>query len=130
MEAPLRVLVVDDHEIFRRALCHLLETQDDIDIVCEASHGADAIRFAREHRPDVVILDIAMPVMNGFEVALVLKNEFPDMQIVILSQSASQAFKKETFAIGATAYVTKDTAAQELIPQLRKIMVDKRDGKR
>src|SRR5690242_10171227 len=80
MNARSRVLVVDDHEMVRRAVCGLLETQDDIDIVCEACNGEDAVSFAKEHRPDIVVLDITMPVMNGFEAALLLKKKFPEMQ--------------------------------------------------
>jgi DNA-binding NarL/FixJ family response regulator len=71
-----------------------------------------------------------MPVMNGFEAALLLKKKIPEMQIVILSQSDTTAFRKEAFAIGATAYITKDKAAEELIPQIRKIMSDKRRNRK
>ena len=73
----LRVVVVDDSEVVRRGICHILLSQADIEVVCEASDGADAVRKVLEHRPDIVLLDITMPVMNGFEAARRIKHELP-----------------------------------------------------
>ena len=116
----LRVLVVDDSEIVRRGICLILQTQADIKIVCEAADGADAVRKVREHRPDVVLLDITMPVMNGFEAARHIKHEFPATLIVVVSQSDSAPFAREAIAAGASGYVVKSNASTDLIPMLRK----------
>jgi DNA-binding NarL/FixJ family response regulator len=122
VQAPiLRVLVVDDSEIVRRGICQILQTQSDIKVVCEASDGADAVRKVREHQPDVVLLDISMPVMNGFEAARRIKHESPSTLILMVSQFDSAAFQREAIAAGSSGYVVKSNAASELIPALRKL---------
>ena len=120
-QATLRVLVVDDNESVRRTICQLLQTQVDIEIACEAVNGADAVAKAREHLPDVVLLDVTMPTMNGLEATHILKQEFPSMPIVILSQHDSRGFQWAALAAGVSGYVVKSNAARDLIPELRKI---------
>ena len=118
----LRVLVVDDSEIVRRGICQILQLQSDIEVVSEAVDGADAISKVREHRPDVVLLDITMPVMNGFDAARRIKHEFPSTLILIVSQLESALIAREAIAAGASGYVEKSNASAELIPMLRKTM--------
>jgi DNA-binding NarL/FixJ family response regulator len=117
----LRVLVVDDNENVRRNVCRLLQSQADIEVVCEAVDGADALCKAREHLPDFVLLDVTMPNMNGLEVAQVLKQEFPSIQIIIVSQHDSRGFRWAALAAGVSGYVVKSNAARDLIPELRRI---------
>lgn len=116
----LRVLVVDDSEIVRRGICRILQSQADIEVVCEAADGVDAIRKVREHRPHVVLLGITMPVMNGFDAARRIKDEFPSTLILVVSQFDSAPFAREAIAAGASGYVVKSNATTELIPALRK----------
>ena len=118
----LRVLVVDDSEVVRRGICQILQSQPNIEIVCEASDGADAVRKVREHRPHVVLLDITMPVMNGFEAARRIKHEFPSTLILVVSQFDSAPFAREAIAAGASAYVVKSNASTQLIPTLRQVV--------
>jgi YesN/AraC family two-component response regulator len=82
----VRVLVGDAIEIVRRGICQILQSQADIQIVCQAVDGADAVRKVREHRPHVVLLDITMPVLNGFEAARRIKHEFPLTLTIVVSQ--------------------------------------------
>jgi DNA-binding NarL/FixJ family response regulator len=118
---PLRVLVVDDNERVRRSICQLLQSEGDIQVICEAVDGADGVCKAREHLPDVVLLDITMPTMNGLEAARDLKQEFPEMHIVIVSQHDSRGFQWAALAAGVSGYVVKSNAARDLLPELRRI---------
>jgi DNA-binding NarL/FixJ family response regulator len=123
----LRVLVVDDNENVRRTICQILRSQADIEVVCEAADGIDAVRKFREHLPDVVLLDIMMPNMNGLEVAEILKREFPSVHVVIVSQHDSRGFQWGALATGVSGYVVKSNAGAALIPELRRIQGLPRD---
>lgn len=118
---PLRVLVVDDSDIVRRAICKILRVHSDIEIISEASNGRDAVRFAKEHNPDLVLMDISMPIVSGFEATRLIKHELPHIKIIFLTQHRSRSFMKEALAAGAHGFITKDTASRELIPEVRRI---------
>jgi DNA-binding NarL/FixJ family response regulator len=117
----LRVLIVDDNDMVRAALCELLQGQPDIEVTCEASNGSDAVRLAREHKPDLVLVDIAMPVMNGFDAIRFIKHAAPKTELLIVSQFDSPAFLRQAAAMGAIGYVKKHEAAKTLISEIRKI---------
>jgi DNA-binding NarL/FixJ family response regulator len=118
---PLRVLVVDDNESVRRSICQILHSETDIKVICQAVDGADAIQQARQHHPDLVLLDITMPTMNGLDAARILKREFPAMHVLIVSQHDSRGFQWAALAAGASGYVVKSNAAQDLLPEVRRI---------
>ena len=118
---PLRGLVVDDNESVRRSICQILDSQTDIEVICQAVDGADALNQARQHHPDLVLLDITMPTMNGLDAARILKREFPAMHVVIVSQHDSRGFQWAALAAGASGYVVKSNAAQDLLPEVRRI---------
>jgi CheY-like chemotaxis protein len=84
-----RVLVADDHPLIRKMLCQLFEREDEYDICAEAQNGQEAIDLALKHRPDLIILDFAMPVLNGLEAARQLKKIMPDVPIILFTQHAT-----------------------------------------
>ncbi|HKV79961.1 MAG TPA: response regulator transcription factor [Candidatus Sulfotelmatobacter sp.] len=119
--STLRVLVVDDNASVRRSICQILRSQADIEVVCEAMDGADALRKIREHKPEIVLLDITMPTMNGLEVAEIIKTEFPSVQVLIVSQHDSRGFQWAALAAGVSGYINKTNVGRDLIPELRRI---------
>jgi len=124
-EPHLRVLVVDDSDAVRRGLTRLLRPQAGIEIIDEASDGQDAIRKALQHKPDVVLMDVSMPVMNGLEAARTIKHHLPSTVILMVTQFESASFAREAVSAGATGYILKSEAPEELIPALRKIQSSK-----
>lgn len=120
-EAPLRVMVVDDNAMVRQALCNILRQEPGIDVVAEASNGSDGVRLARELRPDLVLMDITLPTVNGFDATRLIKNDLPDTPILIVSQFDSPAFMRESLAAGASGFIAKHDASLHLIPAIRKL---------
>ena len=115
-----RVFIADDHASVRVALRRLLE--DEFEIVGEASNGQEAVEFSETLRPDVVLMDISMPVMGGLEATRILRERMPALRIVFVSQFADAAYADEVFRLGAAAYVLKRAAATELPPAIRAVL--------
>jgi two-component system nitrate/nitrite response regulator NarL len=109
----VRILIADDYEVVRAGIRTLLQWRHDIEIV-EARNGQEAICEARKTNPDVIILDVSMPVMSGIEAARKLKKEMPMIPIVILSMHDGQLLTKELTRIGVQGFVSKDEAAKKL----------------
>ena len=126
MAPILRILVVDDHEIVRRSVCALLSGQSDFEVVCDAADGLQAVKEAERLQPNVVVLDITMPVMGGLEAALRIREVAPSAEIVFLSQYDSLETVKEAFRHGGRGYVVKSDAFEDLIPAVRAASKKKR----
>jgi DNA-binding NarL/FixJ family response regulator len=107
-----RVLLAEDDALIRRSIRRLVEQC--CEVIGEASDGGAAIELAEELRPDVVLLDISMPVLNGLETARRLKKRLPEVKIVVLSSYSQRAYVEEAFRIGAAGYVVKGPAMSEL----------------
>jgi DNA-binding NarL/FixJ family response regulator len=117
----LRVLLADDHSIVRRGLRSLIETQPDLKVVAEAGDGLEALKMCEEHQPDAVILDVAMPKLNGIEVAERLQKMSRPPSVLILSMHADESYIIRALAAGARAYLLKDATDEDLIPALRAV---------
>lgn len=118
-----RILIVDDHEIFRRGLRSLLESRGEFDIVGEAINGLEAIDKAKELRPDIIVMDVSMPQMDGLEAARLIRNDRPGAKIVILSQHDSAQMLSAALEAGASAYVTKSQVARSLFGALEAVLL-------
>ena len=118
-DSRLRILLADDHVTVRQGLKMLIESQDDMTVVSEASDGTAAVEQARTLRPDVVVMDISMPGMNGLVATRTLKQLQPDSVIVILTRHGDDAYLQELLRAGADGYVLKQSAASELLQAIR-----------
>ncbi len=117
----IKLLLVDDHDVVRTGLKSYLETQDGLQVVGEANCGSDAIRQALETRPDVVVMDITMPDMDGLEATRQLKSLLPECQVLALTVHEDKQYLFEMVAAGATGYLTKQAAAEELVVAIRAV---------
>lgn len=122
----IRIILVDDHHLLREVLREKLAKEADIDIVGEAADGRAALRLTAELLPDIVILDISLPEMNGVELATRITAAHGSVRIVALSMHADKRFVTEMFKAGASGYVTKTAAATELLSAIRAVAAGKR----
>ena len=115
IDRKVRILIADDHPIIRRVVRSTLQQHPHFEICGEAVNGAEAIEEAKKLKPDVVVLNVSMPVMPGFEAAREIKTILPESAIVILSQNADQHFIAEAKKVGVQAYVSKTKAGESLV---------------
>lgn len=117
---PVRVMLADDHSAFREGLKEMLLTDDGIEVVAEAEDGARAIEIARQARPDVVVLDLAMPVMDGKEaLGPILRNVSPPPGVVILTMYDEVAQRRELLEMGASAFLAKSASLAEILATVK-----------
>jgi DNA-binding NarL/FixJ family response regulator len=118
----IRVLLADDHKLFRAGIRSLLQTLDDIEVVAEAGDGREALRLAAVHRPDVVLMDIMMPNLNGLDAAARIAHAYPHTRVIMLSMSADEDSVLKTLRAGAVGYLVKTADPAELELALRAAM--------
>ena len=118
---PIRVLIADDHAIVREGLRQMLETQADIVVVGEAGDGLEALEQTRHLRPDVLLLDIAMPRMSGLEVVQLIREAIPKTEILILSMYEKEAYAHKVLGAGAKGYVLKGAPSKDLLDGIRAV---------
>jgi len=109
-----RVLIADDHSVVRQGLRMFLGADSEIEVVGEARHGAEAVELARRLKPDVVLMDLLMPVMDGIAATIAIRRELPDTEVVALTSVLEDASVADAVRAGAIGYLLKDTDAQEL----------------
>jgi DNA-binding NarL/FixJ family response regulator len=121
----IRILLADDHKITRQGLRSLLEKQQDMEVVAEAENGRTAVRLAAELAPDVVIMDVTMPDLNGVEATKQIVAKSPDIKVIALSMHSDSLFVTEMLKNGAAGYLLKDCAFEELTRAIRTVIDDK-----
>jgi DNA-binding NarL/FixJ family response regulator len=113
--APVRILVVEDYEPFRRFICSTLGKNTELQVICEVSDGLDAVHKAEELQPDLIVLDVGLPTMNGIDAARQIRSLSPKSKILFVSQECSADVAQEAFSSGAAGYVVKAYAGSELL---------------
>jgi two-component system response regulator NreC len=116
---PIKLMLVDDHDVVRTGLRSFLETQPGFQVIAEANNGQQALEKAREARPDIVLMDITMPDMDGIEATQQLKTLYPDCQILVLTVHADKQYFMKMLSVGASGYLTKQAAADELVAAIQ-----------
>jgi DNA-binding NarL/FixJ family response regulator len=119
--AQIRILTVDDHALVRQGIAVLVGTQPDMTLVAEASNGREAIQQFRTHRPDVTLMDLQMPEMNGFDAIVAIRGEFPDAKIVVLTTYQGDVQILRSLKAGALGYLLKNTFHKELVETIRAV---------
>jgi DNA-binding NarL/FixJ family response regulator len=115
-ESIVKVLVVDDYQPFRRFTCSTLAKRQNLKVIGEASDGLEAVRKTEELKPDLIVLDVGLPTLNGIEVARQVRNLHPECKILFMSQLCSAVVAQEAFNLGALGYIVKLHARRELLP--------------
>ena len=119
--ASIHVLIVDDHKLVRSGLRLLLDAEPDVSVDDEAGDAEQAIRLARLHKPDVVLLDVVMPGRSGLDAAPEILEAAPQAKILVLSMQDDPSYVREAFAVGATGYLLKDAADDELVQAVHEV---------
>jgi DNA-binding NarL/FixJ family response regulator len=117
----IRVLVVDDHAILRDGIRSLLESQEDIIVVGEAGDGSEAIELTSKLLPDIVLMDISMPKTNGLEATRIIKESFPQVKVLILTQHDNREYISPALGAGASGYVLKRSGRREMLNAIRQV---------
>lgn len=121
MDRPIKVLVADDQNLFREMLVGMLGMEEDIEVVAEASQGRDALDKIRAFRPDVVLIDINMPELDGIQVAEMVKKEFDKIKVVMLTGYSQEDYIFEALQKGASGYLSKDISAEKVKEAIRTV---------
>ena len=126
VEGKTKVVIVEDHKLFREGLKSLLSEKDDLVVVGEAGDGIEAIRAVKKYRPDLLLLDLSMPKMNGISVMKEIKSQFPEIKIMALTIHESDQYVLEAFEAGADGYCLKDAGRNELMVAVDSVVQGKR----
>ena len=118
---PIRVLVADDHALVRAGIRALVERIDGVEVVAETGDGRDALRLINEHRPQIVLLDLTMPELNGFEVLERTVRDFPDVSVIVLTVHEAEEYAMRALSLGAMGYLPKSAASAELELAIRTV---------
>jgi DNA-binding NarL/FixJ family response regulator len=122
----IKIIIADDHRIIQDSLKPMIERQHDIEVVALADTGRKAVQLTQELKPDLVIMDISMPDLNGVEATIQIVSQCPEVKIIALSMNADRQYVKKMLAAGVSAYLTKDCSLDELIEAIRIVVAGKK----
>jgi DNA-binding NarL/FixJ family response regulator len=120
-QAPIRILTVDDHRLIRQGIAGLVAVESDMRVVAEAANGREALQQFRAYRPDITLMDLQMPEMNGLDAISAIRGEFPDARIIVLTTYSGDVQALRALRAGARAYLLKDALEKELLDAIRAV---------
>jgi DNA-binding NarL/FixJ family response regulator len=123
---PIRILAVDDHALLRKGIAMILANHPDMKLVAEASNGLEAVEQYHAHRPDVTLMDLRMPEMNGLDAMIAIRSEFPDARIIMLTTYAGDVQVLRAMRVGARGYLLKTLLDKELLETIRAVHAGKK----
>lgn len=125
-DKPLRIMIADDHFVVRMGLAAVVNTQSDMSVIVEATNGKQAVEMYRQHRPDVVLMDVRMPEMDGIEAITAIRKDYPDSRIIVLTTYDGDEDIYRALQAGARAYLLKDSLRDGLIEAIRAVYAGQR----
>lgn len=121
MEKPIRIIIVDDHQVVLEGFMARLEIEQGIEVVATASNGLEAVDIVRQHDPDVVLMDVSMPIMNGIDATKLIKEEFPDAKVLMLTMHDNREYIMNVMQAGAVGYMLKEISAEKMVQAIKTV---------
>ncbi|MBU1013438.1 MAG: response regulator transcription factor [Bacteroidetes bacterium] len=122
----IKIIIADDHQLFREGLVKLLSNSSEIEVIAEAENGEDAILKAKDYQPDIMLMDIGMPILNGIEATQKIRNNYPNIKILALSMHIEKDYIKDILDAGASGYLLKNCTYNQLIEAINSVYLGKK----
>ena len=121
MDKPIKVVIVDDHQVVLDGFIARLETEQDIEVIGSASNGVEAIEVVKNLLPDVVLMDVSMPLMNGVDATAVIKEELPEVKVLMLTMHDNREYIMKVMQVGAVGYMLKEICARRMVQAIKTV---------
>ncbi|MBY7840203.1 response regulator transcription factor [Vibrio fluvialis] len=121
MGKPIRVVIVDDHRVVLEGFMARLEMEPEIEVIATASNGLEALEVVKQHRPDVILMDVSMPIMNGIDATRLIKEEVPDAKVLMLTMHDNREYIMKVMLAGAVGYMLKEISAEKMVQAIKTV---------
>ncbi|MBY7983655.1 response regulator transcription factor [Vibrio fluvialis] len=123
MGKPIRVVIVDDHRVVLEGFMARLEMEPEIEVIATASNGLEALEVVKQHRPDVILMDVSMPIMNGIDATRLIKEEVPDAKVLMLTMHDNREYIMKVMQAGAVGYMLKEISAEKMVQAIKTVNI-------